>query len=114
MPTTTILGQRGRAGGEGRCALPAGTTAGPASAREMVGLFTIAIRWPKDRAGRLKRSVEVVEHIEASGLVLVEQQLGYGQVIVVLAAWPLVTVATAQRIAATCPWRQPDSFKVLP
>jgi len=110
----TIHGQRGRAGGESRCALPAGTTAGPASVRVMVGQFTITIRWPKDRAGRLKRSVEVVEHIEASGLVLVEQRVGYGQVVVVLAAWPLLTAATAKRIAATCPWAEPNSLEVLP
>ncbi len=111
MPTTMIHGQRGRAGGESRLP-PACTPAGPASAPRMIGGFTVLIRRGKQPAVRCRRAAEVVEHIEASGLVVVGEDVTYDQVMLRLAAWPLVTLAEAERIVATCPWVMPGSLEV--
>ena len=55
----------------------------------------------------------MVEHIEASGLVVVGEDVTYDQVALRLAAWPLVTLAEAERIAATCPHVLPGTFEVI-
>ena len=112
MPTTMILGQRGRAGGESRLP-PACTTAGPASAPKMIGGFTFAVQWPREGKSHARRARQIVEHVECQGAVVAGEQVLHGrQRQITVAVWPLVTLAEAERIAATCPWVMPGTLEV--
>jgi hypothetical protein len=109
-----IHGQRGRAGGDSRLP-PAGTTAGPASAPRMIGGFTFAVQWPREGKSHAKRAKQIVLHVEGQGAAVAGEQVLYGrQRQITVAVWPLVTLAEAERIAATCPWVMPGSLEVLP
>lgn len=113
--TTMILGQRGRAGGDSRRLPPAGTTAGPASAPRMIGGFTFLVHWPREAKSQTKRAKQIAEHIEAQGAVVAGEEVLHGrQRQIIVAVWPLVTLAEAERIALTCPHVMPGTFEVLP
>jgi len=114
--TTTILGQRGGAGGESRLpSLTGGATAGPACAPANVVAFTVTLQWPKKGSEyRGKRAAQLAEHLEEQGVMLVAEELGYGALTVQLAVWPAVTARQAQRIAEGVPGYVAGTVEIEP